>query len=69
LASGPLGLAANLSLELPPLDWVDLCALGSSVVLFASVALKPRLPRIPTHAFYAFYPLHLLALHFYDLYG
>jgi hypothetical protein len=68
-AAGPLGVAANLSPELPPLDWVDLCAFGSSVILFASVALEPRLPRLPTHAFYAFYPLHLLALHFYDLYG
>jgi hypothetical protein len=68
-AAGPLGVAANLSLELPPLSWVDLCALGSSVVLAASVALEPRLPRLPTHAFYAFYPLHLLALHVYDVYG
>jgi hypothetical protein len=24
---------------------------------------------LPTQAFYAFYPLHLLALHYYDLYA
>lgn len=67
-ASGPLGLAANLGPAIPPLEWVDLCALGSSLVLIAGVILRPRLPRLPTHVFYAFYPGHLLALHLYDLY-
>jgi hypothetical protein len=69
LASGPLGLAANLTYAVPPLEWVDLCALGSTIVAALSVSLSARLPRLPTHAFYAFYPLHLLALHLYDLYG
>jgi len=69
LASGPLGLAANLTYAMPPLEWVDLCAFGSSFVAALSVGLRTRLPRLPTQAFYAFYPLHLLALHLYDLYG
>jgi hypothetical protein len=67
--SGPLGLAANMAPGWPILRWIDVPALGSSLVILGSVALHPRVPRFPTQLFYAFYPLHLLALHFYDLYG
>lgn len=68
-AAGPLGLAANMNASWPPLDIVDLAALIASPILMVSVAAKIRLPRLPTQLFYAFYPGHLLALHFYDLYG
>jgi len=67
-ATGPLGAVANIVPAWPPLTWVDLAALGSSLVMIASVRLNVRLPRLPGQAFYAFYPAHLLALHFYDLY-
>jgi hypothetical protein len=66
--SGPLGLAANMTAGWPMLRWIDVPALASSLVVVGSVALRPRVPRLPTHVFYAFYPLHLLAMHFYDLY-
>ncbi len=68
-ATGPAGLAANAVPAVPPLVPIDLFALGSSLVLAASVTLRPRLPRLPTHLFYAFYPAHLLALHLWDLYA
>ena len=32
-------------------------------------AVRQLDPRDPGQVFYAFYPAHLLALHFYDLYG
>ena len=67
-AAGPLGLIANIVPAWPPLTWVDLAALASSLIMIASVNLTVRLPRLPGQAFYAFYPAHLLALHFYDLY-
>jgi len=67
-ATGPLGLVANIVPAWPPLTWVDLAALGASLIMIASVTLTVRLPRLPGQAFYAFYPAHLLALHFYDLY-
>jgi len=66
-ASGPLGLAANLTLARPPLQWVDLTSLLASVAAIGSTKLPVRLPRLPTHFFYASYPGHLLALHYYDL--
>lgn len=68
-AAGPLGLAANMNASWPPFDTVDLAALLASPILMLSVAAKIRLPRLPAQVFYAFYPGHLLALHFYDLYG
>jgi hypothetical protein len=68
-AVGPLGLAANLDLSLPPLGLPDLAALLATPVLLLSLWAKVRLPRLPTQVFYGFYPAHLLALHFYDLYG
>jgi hypothetical protein len=68
-AVGPMGLAANLNAGWPPFDLVDLTALLASPILILSVRAKIRLPRLPTQFFYAFYPGHLLALHFYDLYG
>jgi hypothetical protein len=68
-AVGPMGLAANLRPLWPPLEVADLGALFASPILMASMAAKIRLPRLPTQFFYAFYPGHLLALHFYDLYG
>ncbi len=68
-AVGPLGLAANMLPLWPPFQVADLGALLASPILMASVAAKIRLPRLPTQFFYAFYPGHLLALHFYDLYG
>lgn len=67
-ATGPLGLVANIVPAWPPLTWVDLAALASSLIMILSVNLNLRLPRLPSQAFYAFYPAHLLALHFYDLY-
>jgi hypothetical protein len=68
-AAGPLGLAANLVPESPPLQMADLAALLASPILFLSLKGQIRLPRLPTQFFYAFYPAHLLVLHFYDLYG
>ncbi len=67
-AVGPLGVLANAEMSMPVLGWVDLAALGASVVLFFSVKWRLRLPRLPKLFFYAFYPAHLLALHFFDLY-
>jgi hypothetical protein len=67
--AGPLGLLANATATMPPLRLADFSALLASPVLMLSVRMKARLPRLPTQAFYAFYPAHLLALHFYDLYG
>jgi len=68
-AVGPLGLAANLDFSLPPLGLPDLGALLATPILLLSLWAKVRLPRLPTQVFYGFYPAHLLALHFYDLYG
>lgn len=68
-AAGPLGLAANTNASWPPFELVDLAALLASPILMLSVRMKIGLPRLPTQFFYAFYPGHLLALHFYDLYG
>ena len=67
--AGPLGLAANSVPSWPPFQIPDLAALLASPILVLSVTAKIRLPRLPTQLFYAFYPAHLLALHFYDLYG
>lgn len=61
---GPLGLAANLV----PLQLVDLASLLASPLLLLSQAARLRLPRLPAPVFYGFYPVHLLALHLYDLY-
>lgn len=68
-ASGPLGLAANLTPDWPPLQSVDWAVLLATAVALASAKARLGLPRLPTHAFYAFYPAHILALHFMDLYG
>jgi hypothetical protein len=68
-AVGPLGLAANLDRSPPFLGVPDLTALLATPVLLFSLWAKFRLPRLPTQVFYGFYPVHLLALHFYDLYG
>jgi hypothetical protein len=68
-AVGPLGLAANLDASLPPLALQDLGALLATPILLFSLWAKMSLPRLPTQVFYGFYPAHLLALHFYDLYG
>jgi hypothetical protein len=68
-AVGPLGLTANMNAARPPFEIVDLTALLASPILMLSVTAKIRLPRMPTQFFYAFYSGHLLALHFYDLYG
>jgi len=68
-AAGPLGLAANLYFSPPYFEMPDLTALLATPVLMFSLWAKVRLPRLPTQVFYAFYPAHLLALHFYDLYG
>jgi hypothetical protein len=64
-----MGLAANTNASWPPFELVDLTALLASPILMVSARAKIRLPRLPTQFFYAFYPGHLLALHFYDLYG
>lgn len=66
---GPLGVLANLRFAAPFVQPVDLAALLATGVAFLSLALPWRLPRIPGPIFYAFYPVHLLALHLYDLYG
>jgi hypothetical protein len=68
-AAGPLGLAANLVPQSPPLQMADLASLLASPILFLSLKAQIPLPRMPTQFFYAFYPVHLLILHFYDLYG
>lgn len=68
-AAGLLGLAANLRFSPPFLELPDLAGVLATPVLMLSLWAKVRLPRLPTQAFYAFYPAHLLALHFYDLYG
>jgi TraX protein len=68
-AVGPLGLAANLDRSPPFLGLPDLAALLATPILLFSLWAKIRLPRLPTQLFYGFYPAHLLALHFYDLYG
>jgi hypothetical protein len=68
-SAGPLGLAANLYPSAPFLELPDLAALLATPVLMLSLWAKVRLPRLPTQVFYAFYPAHLLALHFYALYG
>jgi hypothetical protein len=68
LASGPIGVAANLSLAWwPPLQLVDAAAIFASAIALSSTKANIRLPRLPTHVFYGFYPAHLLALHLFDL--
>jgi hypothetical protein len=69
VAAGPLGLATNMVPSWPPFQAADLAALLASPILMLSVRMKIGLLRLPTQFFYAFYPGHLLALHFYDLYG
>jgi hypothetical protein len=66
---GPLGLAANVDAAPRILGWADLTAVLATPILMFSLWAKIDLPRLPTQAFYAFYPLHLLALHYYDLYA
>lgn len=68
-ASGPLGLAANLTPDWPPLQSIDWAVLLATAVALISVKARLGLPRLPTHVFYAIYPAHILALHFMDLYG
>jgi len=68
-AVGPLGLAANLDPTPPFVALPDFAALLATPILMFSLWAKIRLPRLPTQFFYGFYPAHLLALHFYDLYG
>jgi hypothetical protein len=71
-AMGALAIAAvavNVSLEQPYLEWWDMPAALSPVVLLLSRRSRfAALPRLPTPTFYAFYPAHLLALHLWDLY-
>ncbi len=67
MASGPLGLIANISLSWPPVRFIDLPAILSSAVVGISMRAKVRLPRVPAHVFYGFYPAHLLLLHVADL--
>lgn len=67
-AVGPLGLAANVDASSRILGWADLTAVLATPILMFSLWAKIALPRLPTQVFYAFYPLHLLALHYYDLY-
>lgn len=62
-ASGPLGLAANVSPAWPPLQWIDGTALVASAISLTAARIRLPLPRLPTHVFYGFYPGHLLALH------
>jgi hypothetical protein len=67
LASGPIGVAANLSVAWPLLQLVDAASIFASAIALPSTRANLRLPRLPTHFFYGFYPAHLLALHFFDL--
>jgi hypothetical protein len=66
-ASGPIGLAANMTLSWPPLQFADAPAILASFIALACAKAKVTLPRLPVHVFYGFYPAHLMALHLLDL--